>query len=229
MPTNFSASLIRAWSRVYTRGLSDSVASTRRAEIESDLHEQTHRARANGHSNRRTQLALLSRAVRGTHADLSWRLSTQGNATPSATSWPVTADRLFFVSVGVVTGTLAAFGLFVVLRLGLGVTRGQIVALSANSVLLVTLTLVTVCGLLLLRHERTRLVALVWLAVPAWSLIPVALLSLLSTSTTVAALYGSMAGWRSIGLALPAGLVLFYLAAAIWWWPTPAPRKAVTE
>lgn len=57
------------WTDLYTRGLPEDVRADRTAEIESDLWE--HGATLGGRGG--TQLAILSRCVRGVLADLSWR------------------------------------------------------------------------------------------------------------------------------------------------------------
>lgn len=57
------------WVDRYTRGLTAAARGDRRAELESDIWEQ----RAAPGASKATQLAILSRCVRGVPADLSWR------------------------------------------------------------------------------------------------------------------------------------------------------------
>ena len=57
------------WVDLYTRGLTAAARGDRRAELESDIWEQ----RAAPGASKATQLAILSRCVRGVPADLSWR------------------------------------------------------------------------------------------------------------------------------------------------------------
>lgn len=66
-------SVVRAWVRLYTRGLLPAVAERRVEEIEADLHDQIAHERAAGTGERRIARALASRAARGVAADLGWR------------------------------------------------------------------------------------------------------------------------------------------------------------
>lgn len=59
------------WVERYTRGLDPSVREERRAELASDLWEH----RATDGATWATQLAIVSRCLRGAPADLSWRRS----------------------------------------------------------------------------------------------------------------------------------------------------------
>lgn len=68
------------WVERYTRGLTEGARGDRRAELVSDLWE--HRA-VHG-AARATQLAVLSRCIRGVPADLSWRWSRQQRSPWSA-------------------------------------------------------------------------------------------------------------------------------------------------
>jgi hypothetical protein len=67
------ATIVRAWVRLYTRGLPATVAERRVEEIEADLHDQIAHERTAGRSERRIARALASRAARGIAADLRWR------------------------------------------------------------------------------------------------------------------------------------------------------------
>jgi hypothetical protein len=66
--------LVRSWARLYTRGLDPAVRASRAAELESDLWEQLS---AEG-DTLRTQLAIVSRLLRGAAADVSWRRERKG-------------------------------------------------------------------------------------------------------------------------------------------------------
>lgn len=70
--------LARWWVDRYTRGLAPDVRAQRRAELASDLWE--HRAAAGDRFA--TQLAMLSRCLRGIPADLSWRRSRRRGRRP---------------------------------------------------------------------------------------------------------------------------------------------------
>jgi hypothetical protein len=67
------AALVLWWVRLYTRNLADPIARRRLAEIDADLRDQITHERADGASDRRLALGILSRMVRGLGADVAWR------------------------------------------------------------------------------------------------------------------------------------------------------------
>ena len=67
------ARLAAGWTRAYTRGLPAQPASTRRAEIAADLHDQMAAARAAGIGPGPVSRAIATRMLLGVPADLSWR------------------------------------------------------------------------------------------------------------------------------------------------------------
>ena len=67
------AELVARWVRFYTRDLPVEIAQRRVEEIDADLHDHVAHERANGISNRRIALGILSRMVRGVAADAAWR------------------------------------------------------------------------------------------------------------------------------------------------------------
>lgn len=67
------ARLAALWVRLYTRGLSTPIAERRVDEIDRDVRDQIEHGRAHGASDRRIALSILSRILRGAHADASWR------------------------------------------------------------------------------------------------------------------------------------------------------------
>ncbi|HEY7730851.1 MAG TPA: hypothetical protein VH950_08125 [Gaiellaceae bacterium] len=97
-----AARLVRSWARLYTRGLDPDVRASRAAELDSDLWEQLS---AEGDSLR-TQLAIVSRLLRGAADDLSWRRERtrpRRRPTPAgaarALGWSVWATALLFLLV----------------------------------------------------------------------------------------------------------------------------------
>jgi hypothetical protein len=68
-----AAELVARWVRFYTRDLPTAIAERRINEIDADLHDHIAHERAQGTSDRRTALSILSRMVRGLAADASWR------------------------------------------------------------------------------------------------------------------------------------------------------------
>jgi hypothetical protein len=67
------AGLVARWVRLYTRELPQPIAERRIDEIDADLHDHIAHERADGTSDRRIALGVLSRMVRGLAADVSWR------------------------------------------------------------------------------------------------------------------------------------------------------------
>jgi hypothetical protein len=67
------AGLVARWVRFYTRDLPAPIAQRRVDEIRADLHDHTAHERANGISDRRIALGIVSRMVRGLAADAAWR------------------------------------------------------------------------------------------------------------------------------------------------------------
>ena len=65
--------LVARWVRFYTRRLPAAIARRRADEIGADLHDHIAHDRAEGISDRRIALSVLSRMVRGLGADASWR------------------------------------------------------------------------------------------------------------------------------------------------------------
>jgi len=69
--------LVTRWVRCYTRRLPDPVADRRIDEITADLYDHVAHERADGTSDRRIALSVLSRMARGLVADVSWRNSVR--------------------------------------------------------------------------------------------------------------------------------------------------------
>jgi len=67
------AELVARWVRFYTRKLPTPIAQRRVDEIDADLHDHIAHERADGTSDRRIALGIVSRMVRGLAADASWR------------------------------------------------------------------------------------------------------------------------------------------------------------
>jgi hypothetical protein len=67
------AKLVVWWVRFYTRDLPTPIARRRINEIDADLYDHIAHARAQGASDRRIALSILSRIARGLTADASWR------------------------------------------------------------------------------------------------------------------------------------------------------------
>jgi hypothetical protein len=96
------AALVGRWVRFYTRRLPGEIAQRRVDEIDADLHDQIAHGRAQGTSDPRIALGILSRMLRGLAADLSWRTrhanaaahpSTLKDTVKTSTSLPIRRSR----------------------------------------------------------------------------------------------------------------------------------------
>jgi hypothetical protein len=68
-----SARVVERWTRLYTAGLPAPIRDRRREEIGADVHGQLDEARSRHERPAMTAAAMMSRLVRGTLHDLSWR------------------------------------------------------------------------------------------------------------------------------------------------------------
>ena len=72
------ASLVRAWVRLYTRGLAPQLRAARREEIDGDLWEQTRETAVLGGTPSGVRSQVLLRLLLGMPADVSWRVAQIG-------------------------------------------------------------------------------------------------------------------------------------------------------
>lgn len=106
-----SASAIRAWVAVYTKGLPASQAADRQALIEADLWDETVAAEWMGDTSSLAR-QRLSRWARGVPADVTWRLEQRRmTRMPRRTDMRISKGQL--AAIGVVTA------LYVVMAIGL--------------------------------------------------------------------------------------------------------------
>ncbi len=111
-PDDRTASAIRGWVALYTKGVPAVHASERRALIEADLWDEAQAAEWMGETSSVTR-QRLSRWVRGVPADVSWRLEQQRRITrmPRRTDMRISKGQL--AAIGVVAT------LYVVMVVGL--------------------------------------------------------------------------------------------------------------
>lgn len=81
-----SASLVRAWVGLYTRGLSAAQARQRIAELDADLADQIDHDRSRGIDDRSIARSIRSRMVRGLLHDAAWRLEAGWRIAEHATA-----------------------------------------------------------------------------------------------------------------------------------------------
>ena len=117
---SFAIAPTRAWTALYTRGLSADVRGERREEIDCDLWEHQRLADLEREPVTDTAAAILLRLIMGVPADMTWRLETGANArsgkgTQMNDSWIMrgvllAALLVAFVPVGLGLSTLAGGG-----------------------------------------------------------------------------------------------------------------------
>jgi hypothetical protein len=144
-----ASALVRAWVRLYTRGLPADLRDARRAELEADLWEHARAGESEGSRSVALAGAMLRRAAAGTPADLSWRF---GRRRPRAVGAFLGRHRL------TVIGTALAFWFFFVsAAAGLGIQgwayTGERYPVAVASGLAGVLVLV---GLVRMRAVRSR-------------------------------------------------------------------------
>ncbi|MFC5931388.1 hypothetical protein [Cryobacterium melibiosiphilum] len=228
MPYHRAVRQVSRWCAWYTRGVDADTAANRRDELASDLHEQATWADAAGQSPRCVARSILGRAGRGALADLSWshaqrrRVALADPVALRGRRIEATAASLVLVAAIAVFG----LGLYVLVRVGTGVATGLIRGGSATSVAVLVFTALAACGVMLLARRKTRFLGALWMILPTIGVIHYGLYQLYSLSATVGALMFSMPGWSLASDALTVGLVVYFAAATIWWWPARAARSA---
>jgi hypothetical protein len=91
------AELVARWVRFYTRDLPTPIAQRRVDEIAADLHDQIAHERADGTSERRIALGIVSRTARGLAADAAWRGRAKATAARSYRSVRVALPALLLL------------------------------------------------------------------------------------------------------------------------------------
>ena len=219
---------VSRWCAWYTRGVDPDAVASRRDEIASDLHEHATWADAAGQSPRALARSILGRAGRGALADLSWS-HAQRRRIALADPVALRVRRVEGAAAGLVLAaalSVLGLGLYVLVRVAAAVVAGGIRDWSGTSVAVIVFTALAACGVLLLARRKTRFVGALWMLAPSIGVIHYGLFQLYSISATVGALMFSMPGWRLASDALTVGLVVYFAAAAIWWWPARPERHA---
>jgi hypothetical protein len=93
--------LVERWVRFYTRELPTPIAQRRVDEIGVDLHDHVSHERAQGASDRRIALSILSRMARGLTADLSWRQRVRSLKGDLVNRFAILLPVLGVVAIGV--------------------------------------------------------------------------------------------------------------------------------
>lgn len=218
------------WCAWYTRDLTSTVAEARREEIASDLYEHGVFADEIALPPRRLARTILLRAVLGVPADLSWR-RTQTRAVPSgegALARALARGKLPVLAY-LISAALFVWGGFVLTRITMSLLRGEWWAQGDLAASVLLSAMVCGCGLVLLRRARTRSIGALWLMFAVYGLVRYGDKALGSVSATYSHLQATVPGWNTLNLGVIAGLMLFFLAMAIWWWPSASTRPTETS
>ena len=205
-PVERAGRRVGSWIDVYTRGLTPAAARERRAEVLADVRDHAAWARESGIPEPRIGASILRRAVRGAIDDLTWALSAGRELRR-----PVPAfHRPLLALVGTVLLGMIAFATF---SLGRGAAAGG----GRESFSLVVGILIGVGALVLLARARTRWLGALWGVGLAQIVLFDGIDHLAATTTVLAAVADSSAGWRTGILLADAGIVTLCIAAALWW------------
>jgi hypothetical protein len=226
-----AATTIARWCEWYTRDLDPSVAKARRDEVESDLHEHGVYAEELGISPNSLSRAMLTRLVLGAVQDLSWR---RGQIRQAATRPEIARNRLSAGGLPVLAYTLAVmllvWGGFVTIRIGVSLGRGEWWYGSDLPVTVLVSALSCGLGLMLMTRARTRSMGALWLMIAVYGLVRYGGKALVYSSATYSHLAFTVPGWDLGNRGVVTGLVMLFLAMAIWWWPSrPDPRLAIVQ
>ena len=157
--------------------------------------------------------SIVWRALKGVPADLAWRHAQLRLAYLPALRARLFNEWLLFL--------VTARGLGLVSLAGTAIVRNRGAVFGQDALVMPTLvaSLVTMCGMFLLVRIRTRPIGALWIAVGA-PVIATTGIELLARSTTLL-LYASRttSAWGTAEAMIAVSLVVFYLAAAVWWMP----------
>jgi hypothetical protein len=189
----------RGWTRVYTAGLPARSARERRDEIASDLWEQTTDGARSGSAAGATAAEIFGRVVLGIPADLSWHLDELRGESMAFPTPRLTA--VLWIGVGLLSIVMAA-GLLTALASGDWQIddSASIVAFFGISGVLAGIVgpFVALAGLYVLRRAQTE----------QRSLTPAR--TLLIAGTGGIALFGVAVWWTIVGLAVAAGITIYW-------------------
>jgi hypothetical protein len=203
---------IEVWIALYTRNLPPEVARDRRDEVLADIRDHVEWACSHDVPAPRIGRALISRALRGAPADITWAasLASPGRALDRALVGLVALLTLMLIAVGVVAVTSlppesnAGGALAVVLGILLGVG-----------------------ALVLLARRRTRWLAGLWVIASGYVMLFDGVDYLADSTTILRYVAREAPAWRTGVLVADIGIILLCVAAAVWW-ARPASARAGT-
>ena len=164
-PDQRAADRVLRWCDFYTRDLPRAVATARRDELVSDLHEEMTDADVDTASRRAAAVSITTRALRGMFSDLSWRNAQfrQAGTSAARTLRLGLADRTLFATAftfGVLLSWAAAFS-------AVRATDYAYYSAPASGQALGAISVTSLLGLVLLSRSRTQVLGAVVLAISA--------------------------------------------------------------
>ncbi|QTX05932.1 hypothetical protein [Agromyces archimandritae] len=208
---------VMAWCRWYTADLPGPVATERRAELASDLHE--HRVDAGASAGR----AIVGRALHGMPADLAWRLRTLRRESAEPGTLPIAMPA----ATHLVTALLLAWGVTVIVHaLRAAGATGASAASEMLGAGIVGFALASIGAILTLAPGRRTLGAFA-LASAAYILLRHGMYAVFAASTTMTDFYVSQPAQAIlVNRVLTVAGVLYFVAMAVWWAPEPGARHS---
>jgi hypothetical protein len=142
------------WVAFYTAGLPAETASERRAEICSDLHEETSTAAALVKTGAEVVRSIRSRAIRGVVHDLLWRDGDR--RTTEQLSWLLYTAAAILTAIGSVAAVRASINRSIYAQpdASIPISATSVIAFIALGLLLHTNSRAAGVGLLAISHGR---------------------------------------------------------------------------
>jgi hypothetical protein len=210
---NSVANRVDRWCAFYTRGLPAEIATDRRDELRADVVDHIEWARNEGSTDPAVSRAILWRALKGIPSDLSWRRAQLRMADATGFGTRLFAGWLLLGACVLGVG-LIALALTAIARDHQGVPVGDGPVLPT-----LVAALVIACGILLMLRVRTRWLGALWIAAGAPMIATTAADLLIANTTVLYHVATATPLWSTGERAVGTCLLVFYVAAAMWWMP----------
>ena len=213
-------SRVLGWARWYTRGLDPRIAGERLDQLASDLHDQAVWAESAGLSASRTARAITARSFSGVLDDLSWRRDQMRRRPVSLDARATSRGNAVLLAVAAMGVAMISVGSASLVGATESYLRHHDEAISIPLVLLAVSLVFATGGMVLLTLPRARVVGAFSLAVAAIPVIQFSFATLLYSSSAVNQAMYLNDLWPLPKYVLIGSLMLYFAAAAIWWYPT---------
>ncbi|WP_127792563.1 hypothetical protein [Agromyces sp. LHK192] len=205
------------WSLRYTDGLDPLVASDRRQEILSDLHEHAAWANETGISSRTAARSIRSRMLRGIPADIGWRRAQlTGRESPARSNlFPI--EGLMLAAVALVGVVQIAVGGFVAFRQVRALLIGDIGWVPTSAAFTIALGAIAVAATAVLAHRRWRAWGAPVLALTGFLIFAQSIETLWFLSASALVVINRLTWWEPAAYAVGLGVATLCLAATAQW------------